>query len=103
MDLQDQEKKVEALEAIKARALDMAGQGADSFEVRDFITDAKKELAYELPDTEAFEKAARAAGRAKSLRLTLPPRNLKFRRKQHQYPLIPPNHKEIVKFSSPYR
>ena len=66
MDLQDQEKKVEALEAIKHRALVMAGEGADSLQVRDFITDAKKELAYELPDTEAFEKAARAAGRAKS-------------------------------------
>ena len=66
MDLQDQEKKVEALEAIKHRALVMAGEGADSLQVRDFIIDAKKELAYELPDTEAFEKAARAAGRAKS-------------------------------------
>ena len=78
MDLQDQEKKVEALEAIKHRALVMAGEGADSLEVRDFITDAKKELAYELPDTEAFEKAARAAGRAKSKRLSLPPETENF-------------------------
>ena len=78
MDLQDQEKKVEALEAIKRRALEMAGKGADSLEVRDFITDAKKELAYELPDTEAFEKAARAAGLAKSKRLSLPPETENF-------------------------
>jgi acyl carrier protein len=38
----------------------MAKDGKDSLEVRDFITNAKKELAYELPDEEAFQKAKAA-------------------------------------------
>jgi hypothetical protein len=38
----------------------MAADGADSGDVRSFITDAKVNLAYELPDEEAFTKAARA-------------------------------------------
>lgn len=38
----------------------MAEEGRDSLEVRDFVTSAKKELAYELPDQEAFEKAKAA-------------------------------------------
>lgn len=60
MDVETRKKRVEGLEAIKAKALDMASQGADSLEVRDFITDAKKTLAYELPDEEAFGKAVKA-------------------------------------------
>ena len=60
MDVDTRKKRVEGLEAIKAKALDMASQGADSLEVRDFITDAKKTLAYELPDEEAFGKAVKA-------------------------------------------
>lgn len=60
MDVDTRKKRVEGLEAIKAKALDMASQGADSLEVRDFITDAKKTLAYELPDEEAFSKAVKA-------------------------------------------
>jgi acyl carrier protein len=53
-------KRVEALEKIKENALERAKEGADSFEVRDFVTEAKKELAYQLPDEEAFRKAVRA-------------------------------------------
>jgi|TARA_E500000318_G_scaffold89683_2_gene87323 hypothetical protein len=60
MNVETRKKRVEGLEAIKRRALDMAAQGKDSFEVRDFITDAKKTLAYELPDEEAFDKAVKA-------------------------------------------
>lgn len=60
MDVDTRKKRVEGLEAIKTKALDMAAQGADSLEVRDFITDAKKTLAYELPDEEAFGKAVKA-------------------------------------------
>lgn len=60
MDAETRRKRVEGLEAIKTRALDMASQGADSLEVRDFITDAKTSLAYELPDREAFDKAVKA-------------------------------------------
>jgi len=57
MDAGTRQKRVEALEAIKDRAIKMAKEGKDSLEVRDFVTSAKKELAYELPDEEAFKKA----------------------------------------------
>jgi uncharacterized protein YpuA (DUF1002 family) len=60
MDVGVRQKRVEALEAIKDRAVNMAKEGKDSFEVRDFVTSAKKELAYELPDEEAFKKAMNA-------------------------------------------
>jgi acyl carrier protein len=60
MDVADRQKKVEGLEAIKGKALNMAKEGKDSLEVRDFVTNAKKELAYELPDEEAFQKAKAA-------------------------------------------
>ena len=60
MDAGTRQKRVEALEAIKNEALSRAKQGNDSFEVRDFVTNAKKELAYELPDHEAHEKAKAA-------------------------------------------
>lgn len=57
MDAGTRQKKVEGLEAIKRKALEMAKEGKDSLEVRDFVTNAKKELAYQLPDEEAFKKA----------------------------------------------
>ena len=60
MDAGVRQKRVEALEKIKNRALNMAKEGRDSFEVRDFVTEAKKELAYELPDEDAFKKAVNA-------------------------------------------
>lgn len=60
MDAGVRQQRVEALEAIKNKALDMAKAGSDSLEVRDFVTGAKKELAYELPDEEAFKKAVNA-------------------------------------------
>lgn len=60
MDAGTRQKRVEALEAIKNKALDMATKGNDSFEVRNFVSDAKKELAYELPDEDAFKKAMNA-------------------------------------------
>ena len=60
MDAGVRQKRVEALEKIKDRALNMAKEGRDSFEVRDFVTEAKKELAYELPDEESFKKAVNA-------------------------------------------
>ena len=60
MDAGVRQKRVEALEKIKERALDLAKKGSDSFEVRNFVTEAKKELAYELPDEEAFRKAVNA-------------------------------------------
>jgi len=60
MDAGKRQKRVEGLEAIKDRALTLAREGRDSFEVRDFVTEAKKELAYELPDEESFAKAMNA-------------------------------------------
>jgi len=60
MDAGTRQKRVEALEAIKNKAMDMAVKGRDSIEVRDFVKDAKMNLAYELPDEEAFNKAAKA-------------------------------------------
>tara|TARA_R100001510_G_C7558420_1_gene139396 strand:- start:245 stop:457 length:213 start_codon:yes stop_codon:yes gene_type:complete len=60
MDAGTRQKRVEGLEAIKDKALSMAEEGVDSLEVRDFVTAAKKELAYELPDEDAFQKAAKA-------------------------------------------
>lgn len=57
MEAGTRQKRVEALEKIKDKAMQMAQEGKDSFEVRDFVTSAKKELAYELPDEEAFRKA----------------------------------------------
>lgn len=60
MDAGTRQKRVDALETIKDKALNMAKEGRDSFEVRDFVTAAKKELAYELPDQEAFSKAMNA-------------------------------------------
>ena len=60
MDAGTRQERVEALEAIKNKAMEMAAKGEDSGAVRDFVTDAKTNLAYELPDEEAFTKAARA-------------------------------------------
>lgn len=60
MDAGTRQQRVEALEAIKNRALNMAKSGQDALEVRDFVTSAKKELAYELPDEDAFKKAMNA-------------------------------------------
>lgn len=65
MDPSQLQQKVEGLEAIKKKALNMAKEGKDSLEVRDFVTKAKKELAYELPDRNAFEKAVKATARYK--------------------------------------
>jgi hypothetical protein len=60
MDAGTRQKRIEALEAIKNKAMEMASRGSGSLEVRDFVKDAKVNLAYELPDEEAFTKAARA-------------------------------------------
>ena len=65
MNIEDRKNKVAGLEAIKDKALEMAKDGKDSLEVRDFVTNAKKELAFEVPDEEAFKKAAKASGKFK--------------------------------------
>ena len=60
MDAGTRQKRVEALEAIKNKAMEMAVKGSDSLDVRDFVKDAKMNLAFELSDQEAFEKAKAA-------------------------------------------
>ena len=60
MDAGTRQKRVEALEAIKMKAMEMATKGNDSLDVRGFVKDAKMNLAFELPDQEAFEKAKAA-------------------------------------------
>jgi hypothetical protein len=65
MDAGIRQKRVEGLEAIKAKALDMAKQGKTDLEVSSFINEGKKELAFELPDEEAFKKAVKAAEKFK--------------------------------------
>ena len=65
MDAGTRQKRVEGLEAIKSKALEMATQGRTDGEVREFIEDGKKELAFNLPDEEAFKKAVSAADRYK--------------------------------------
>jgi len=65
MDAGTRQKRVEGLEAIKSKALQMAADGSTDGEVRDFIDEGKKELAFNLPDEEAFKKAVGAADRYK--------------------------------------
>jgi len=61
MDIKDRKKKVEGLKSIKSKAIEMATKGKDSLEIRDFVGNATKELAYELPDKDAFVKAVNAS------------------------------------------
>jgi hypothetical protein len=60
MEAGTRQKRVEGLEAIKNKAMQMATKGHDSLDVRNFVSDARASLAYELPDEEAFRKAAKA-------------------------------------------
>ena len=41
MNIEDRKNKVAGLEAITNKALEMANDGKDSLEVRDFVTDAR--------------------------------------------------------------
>jgi len=65
MNIEDRKNKVRGLEAIKSKAMDMAMSGKDSLENRDFVGGATKELAYEVPDDEAFVKAVKASKKFK--------------------------------------
>ena len=65
MNVEDRKNKVRGLEAIKSKAMDMAMSGKDSLEIRDFVGGATKELAYEVPDDEAFVKAVKASKKFK--------------------------------------
>jgi len=65
MDAGTRQKRVEGLEAIKTKALQMSADGKTDGEVRDFIDEGKKELAFNLPDEDAFRKAVKAADKYK--------------------------------------
>ena len=65
MDAGTRQKRVEGLEAIKGKALNMAKEGKTDGEIRDFIDEGKRELAFNLPDEDAFRKAVRAAEKYK--------------------------------------
>ena len=60
MDLEQRINKVKGLEAVKEQAIRMADEGADALEVRSFVNEGAKRVAYENPDEEAFLKAAKA-------------------------------------------
>ncbi len=49
--------RIKGLQSIQKKALNIASTGADAFEVRDFVTEAKKGLAYAIPEEEQFKKA----------------------------------------------
>ena len=66
MDDKDRVKKIEAMEAIKSKAEKMLEGGEDPFVVRSFVDDSKTQLAFKLPDKEAFDKATQAAAKYKN-------------------------------------
>jgi hypothetical protein len=57
MDPQAREARIKGLQSIKKKALNLAGAGADAFEIRDFVTEAKKGLAYTIPEEDQFRKS----------------------------------------------
>lgn len=66
MEARDRAQRVIGLEAIKAKAEELADQGADAFEVKSFIRGARGELAKQKPDWQKYAKAVAAAEGAKS-------------------------------------
>jgi hypothetical protein len=65
MDANDRAQRVVALKAIKAKAEEMAGEGADPLEVRTFIQGSRGELARQKPDWQQYAKAMSAAEAAR--------------------------------------
>mgnify|MGYP000043271336 FL=1 len=49
--------RIKGLQSIQKKALNIASTGADAFEVRDFVTEAKKGLAYAIPEEDQFRKS----------------------------------------------
>ena len=66
MDDKDRAKKIEAMQSIKSKAEKMLEGGEDPFVVRSFVDDSKTQLAFKLPDKEAFDKATQAAAKYKN-------------------------------------
>jgi len=57
MDPNAREARIKGLQSIQKKALNLASTGADAFEVRDFVTEAKKGLAYTIPEEDQFKKS----------------------------------------------
>lgn len=72
MDPAAREKRIEGLESIKKRALNLASEGLDAFQVRDFVTESKKGLAYTFPEEEQYQKAKTTAMEYKRQQATDP-------------------------------
>ena len=60
MDVQNRLNKIQGLQALHEQATKMAAEGANALEVRNFVGEGAKQIAYQYPDEEAFHKAARA-------------------------------------------
>lgn len=57
MDPQARQARIKGLQTIQKKALNLASTGADAFEIRDFVTEAKKGLAYTIPEEDQFRKS----------------------------------------------
>jgi len=66
MDPVNRAERVVALKAIASKAEDMEKEGYNPIEVKTFTIGAKRKLAEERPDYDAYVNAARAAGRARA-------------------------------------
>jgi hypothetical protein len=66
MDANDRAQRIVALKAIKAKAEEMANEGADPITVRTFIKGSRGELARQKPDWQEYAKALSAAETARS-------------------------------------
>lgn len=72
MDPTAREKRIQGLESIQKRALNLASEGLDAFQVRDFITESKKGLAYTFPEEDQYQKAKTTAMEYKRQQATDP-------------------------------
>jgi len=57
MDTSSREARIKGLQSIQKKALNLASEGADAFDVRDFVTEAKKGLAYAVPEEDKFKQS----------------------------------------------
>ena len=57
MDPNARKARIKGLESIQKKAYNLASEGADAFEVRDFVTEAKKGLAYTVPEEDKFKQS----------------------------------------------
>ena len=72
--MQDQDRlnKILGLQAVHEQATKMANEGADPLQIRNFIGEGAKKVAYTYPDEEAFHKAAKATLQYKKQKEQMP-------------------------------